>query len=107
MYLPQDELESFGADPATRRVDAAWRKLMRFQIRRARELYRSADRGIELLPPRSAACVRSARVLYSRILDEIEANDYDVFSTRARVPIVRKLVTAAWYLGGSIGKRKP
>ena len=56
---------------------------MRFQIRRARELYRSADRGIELLPPRSAACVRSARVLYSRILDEIEANDYDVFSTRA------------------------
>ena len=107
VYLPQDELESFGADPATRRVDAAWRKLMRFQIRRARELYRSADRGIELLPPRSAACVRSARVLYSRILDEIEANDYDVFSTRARVPIVRKLVTAAWYLGGSIGKRKP
>ena len=80
---------------------------MRFQIRRARELYRSADRGIELLPPRSAACVRSARVLYSRILDEIEGNDYDVFATRARVPTVRKLVTAAWYLAGSIGKRKP
>jgi phytoene synthase len=107
VYVPQDELESFGVDPATRRVDAAWRKLMRFQIERARALYQSADRGIVVLPPRSAACVRSARVLYSRILDAIEANDYDVFSRRARVPIVRKLVTAAWYLGGSIGKRKP
>jgi phytoene synthase len=80
---------------------------MQFQIARARTLYQSADSGIELLPARSAACVRSARVLYSRILDEIEANDYDVFSKRARVPIVRKLVTAAWYLAGSIGTRKP
>jgi phytoene synthase len=107
VYLPQDELASFGADPATHRVDAPWRRLMQFQIARARTLYQSADSGIELLPARSAACVRSARVLYSRILDEIEANDYDVFSKRARVPIVRKLVTAAWYLAGSIGTRKP
>ena len=53
---------------------------MRFEIERARALYTSADRGIALLPPRSAACVRSARVLYCRILDEIEGNDYDVFS---------------------------
>jgi phytoene synthase len=39
--------------------------------------------------------VGTARVLYSRILDRIEAADYDVFRTRARVPTWRKAGTAA------------
>lgn len=107
VYLPQEDLERFGADPSRRRVDPAWRQLMRFEIERARSLYESADRGIEVLPSRSAACVRSARVLYSRILDRIEANGYDVFAARARVSTPRKLATAAWYLGRSIGSKNP
>ena len=48
-----------------------------------------------MLPPRSARCVGTARVLYSQILDEIERNGYDVFSSRARVPTMRKAATAA------------
>jgi phytoene synthase len=68
---------------------------MRFEIDRARALYRDADRGIDLLPPSSARCIRAARVLYSRILDVIEANGYDVFSTRARVPTWQKAVMVA------------
>jgi phytoene synthase len=39
--------------------------------------------------------VATARVLYSRILDRIEAADYDVFRARARVPTWRKAGTAA------------
>ena len=78
---------------------------MRFEIARARALYASADQGLPWLPPRSAACVRTARILYSRILVEIEGNDYDVFSTRARVSTGRKLATAAWCFGGTIGRR--
>jgi 15-cis-phytoene synthase len=108
VYLPQEDLDRFGADPWSRQVTPAWRQLMEFEIARARSLYASADRGIEWLPPRSAACVRAARVLYSRILLEIERNGYDVFATRARVSTPRKLVTAARYLGGGvIGSRKP
>ena len=83
---------------------------MRFEIARARALYASADQGLPWLPPRSAACVRAARILYSRILVEIAGNDYDVFSTTARVSIGRKLATAAWCLGGrmgTMGTRKP
>jgi phytoene synthase len=34
-------------------------------------------------------------VLYSAILDEIEAAGYDVFAHRARVPRTRKLAIAA------------
>lgn len=95
VYLPQEDLHSFGADPARRTVDDAWRELMRFEIARCRELYRSADRGIALLPPASARCVRAARVLYSSILDEIESAGYDVFAGRVRVPRRRKLAIAA------------
>ena len=95
VYLPAEDLRRFGADVAPRRVTPAWRGLMRFESNRARQLYASADVGIALLPPWSARAIRTARVLYARILDEIEAQDYDVFARRARVPTMRKLGVAA------------
>ncbi len=94
VYLPQDDLERFGADPWRRVVDDGWRELMRFEIDRARGLYRSADRGLLWLPPASARCIGAARTLYSEILDRIEAADYDVFATRATVPTWRKAALA-------------
>ncbi|MFN8199647.1 MAG: phytoene/squalene synthase family protein [Nakamurella multipartita] len=98
VYLPQQELRRFGVQPVDlgrRRVTPQWRAFLAHEIDRARELYRAADRGLPFLPPRSARCVGTARVLYSRILDRIEAADYDVFRTRARVPTWRKAGTAA------------
>jgi phytoene synthase len=95
VYLPQQELHRFGADPARRAVDPAWRELMAFEIERARGLYRSADRGVALLPPASASCIRAARTLYSEILDRIEEAGYDVFTHRATVPTRRKALIAA------------
>jgi phytoene synthase len=94
VYLPQKDLASFGADPARRTVDSAWRALMAFEIDRCRGLYDSADRGIAMLPPSSARCIATARRLYSRILDEIERNDFDVFTQRASVPTWSKAATA-------------
>jgi len=95
VYLPAADLTMHGADPHRRVVDDGWRALMRFEIERCRTLYRSADRGIAMLPPASARCVRAARVLYAGILDRIEAAGYDVFSGRAVVPTWRKLTAAA------------
>ena len=63
---------------------------MRFELERNRALYVEADRGVPLLPPSSARCVSAARTLYARILERIEARDYDVFSGRARVPTWHK-----------------
>jgi 15-cis-phytoene synthase len=107
VYLPEEDLLRFQADPHQRQVTQEWVALMRFEIARARDLYREADRGIATLPPRSAACVRTARVLYSGILEQIEANGYDVFTTRARVSTPRKVAVAARNLAGTIGTRKP
>ena len=95
VYLPQEDLERFGADVTARRATPEWKAFLAYEIERNRALYAFADTGLAHLPPRSARCVGTARVLYSRILDRIEKADYDVFSTRARVPTWRKAVTAA------------
>jgi phytoene synthase len=90
IYLPQADLRRFGADPRLRVVTPEWEEFMRFEIARCRRLYVSADIGIGMLPPRSAKCVRAARLLYSRILDVIAKQGYDVFSRRATVPTWQK-----------------
>ena len=67
VYLPQEDLRKFGADPWERRVTPEWCDLMAFEI---------------------------ARALYSGILTEIEKAGYDVFTARVRVPTWRKLAVA-------------
>ncbi|MEO6653059.1 MAG: phytoene/squalene synthase family protein [Ilumatobacteraceae bacterium] len=93
-YLPQADLAEFGVDLSARKVTPSFRDLMRFEIGRCRGLYRAAEPGVALLPTRASRCVRTASALYERILDEIEANDHDVFTHRATVAPVRKLVLA-------------
>ena len=95
VYMPAEDLERFGADVWARKATPEWKAFLAYEIERNRALYAYADTGIAMLPPRSARCVGTARVLYSRILDRIEAADHDVFSTRARVPTWRKAGTAA------------
>jgi phytoene synthase len=95
VYIPQEDLRRFGADPHRRVADAAWADLMRFEIERCRALYRSADIGIALLPKASARCVTAARKLYSQILTRIEQADYDVFHHRATVSTASKMFGVA------------
>lgn len=91
VYLPADELTEFGADPWARRVTPAWRAFMASQVARNRALYVDALPGLDLLPKASRRCVATALVLYRRILDRIEASDYDVFTERIRVPAREKV----------------
>ncbi len=95
VYLPQEDLRRFGASPGQRRVSASWRELMRFEIARTRESTRPPTSGSRTLPAASARCIRAARRLYSAILDQIEASDYDVFTRRARVPSWRKALVVS------------
>jgi phytoene synthase len=93
VYVPQEDLERFGVDLTARRCTPAFVELMRFEIARCRELYRAAEPGFAMLPERSARCVAAAAALYGGILGRIEAQQYDVFSARARVPAAVKLAT--------------
>lgn len=94
IYLPQDELSGHGIDEgqiAQGFVDDGWRRFMQFQIDRARSLYASAWPGIVLLSPDGQFAIAAASELYSGILGQIERQDYDVFSRRARVSVTGKL----------------
>ena len=98
IYLPQDSMAGFGVtDDDIRRgiVTENFVQLMQHEIARTREIYAHADAGIHYLPRYAQLPVRLARILYSRILDKIEQNGYDVFTRRARVPTWEKLVTLA------------
>jgi phytoene synthase len=88
VYLPKDELAAFGVtrdDLASGVVDANVRRLLAFQIARARELFRAAAPGVRLLCATSRDCVRTASTLYGEILDAVEAADYRVLDRRVAV----------------------
>lgn len=89
-YIPLEDSRRFGVDLNERRVSPEFVELMRFEIERCRKLYRSAEIGTSMLPDRSAKCVGAAHTLYGRILDKIEAQDYDVFTSRASVSTTEK-----------------
>lgn len=98
IYLPLEELRAFGLteeDLARGVVDGRWRAFMRFQIARARALYRRAEEGLPALSAFGARrMVRLMAAVYGDLLRVIEDRDYDVFSSRAYVTGERKLALA-------------
>ena len=83
VYLPQDELRSFGVDEddiAEARCTPAWQALMAYQSARARAHLEDGLTLLSYLDRRSAACVGTFAGLYRRTLERIEAAGFDVFS---------------------------
>jgi 15-cis-phytoene synthase len=96
LYLPLKDLAEYGlarADLRTPTPDV--RRLIAFEVDRAREHYRRAAPGIPLLTPASQACIRTAYRLYGGILDEVVRAGYDVCGRRATVANRRRLAVAA------------
>jgi phytoene synthase len=98
VYLPADELASFDCPPGRWRDPAhakQFRDLMRFQVARARDYYRKGAALAPLLTRDGRAIFHLMSGTYARLLDEIEARGYDVFTRRVRVPKWRKLAACA------------
>jgi phytoene synthase len=86
LYLPREELTFYGIreqDIAKGRVTDNWRQFMKFQIERTRQLYEASWEGVKMLEREGQFAIGAASVFYQGILDEIEKNDYDVFTRRA------------------------
>jgi 15-cis-phytoene synthase len=97
-YLPQADLAHFDLSEAeiakataTGVVTERWRDFMRYQIERNRRLYQEALPGIQLLATDGRFAIAAAADLYSAILTDIEANDYNVFTRRAHISTWKKL----------------
>lgn len=118
LYLPRDSLGRFGVDREHLErgvVDEPVRALLRFEIARARSIYRRARPGIDLLEPAARSCVEVAYRLYGDILAAVEAADYQVL-TGPRISVGRGrrlrvagrgLLTASARAGEVAGSRLP
>ncbi|MDD5176983.1 MAG: squalene synthase HpnC [Sterolibacterium sp.] len=85
LYLPQQDLARFGVSEvqiAAGAVDDNWRLLMRYQIKRARDMMRQGAPLGRSLPGRIGLELRLIIAGGLRILEKIEAVDYDVFRFR-------------------------
>jgi phytoene synthase len=101
LYLPRQELAFHGireSDIAEGRLNDNWRQFMRFQIERTRQLYAESWPGVRMLEREGQLAIGAASVFYQGILDEIEKNDYNVFSRRASLSALGKIsrIPALW-----------
>lgn len=97
IYMPLDELARFGVSEEMllrRELTPEIIEAIKFQIARVRDLQATADAGIQYLDPISRPCIRAASELYCGIVDEIEANGYDIFNKRATTSSWRRLRVA-------------
>lgn len=94
IYLPADELAAYGISEAqlhAGRVDDAWREFLASQVARARELFARAAPLEGHVRRRSRICPSALATIYSAVLDQVEAIDYDVFAQRASLSGKHKL----------------
>ncbi len=108
IYLPLEELEEYGYSPNDLLggvINEPFIRLMQFQIARARHYYDISMPGIAYLDKECRFSITVAARLYSRILDAIERNSYNVFTRRAYVPKAEKLrsLAGAW-VGCKLGR---
>lgn len=94
VYLPREDLERFGYGEAQLRHGERgeqFRRLMRFEVERARSYYEAARPLVPLLKPAGRAVFLVMARTYRGLLEAIERRDYDVFSGRVRLSRWRKL----------------
>ncbi|PWU03618.1 MAG: phytoene/squalene synthase family protein [Terriglobia bacterium] len=93
IYLPAEDLSRFavsGQDLRTGNRTEAFLSLMRFEAARARAYYDESLPLLELVHPRSRPSLWALITIYSRLLERIEATNYDVFSRRVRLSTLEK-----------------
>ena len=90
-YLPTEDLTKFGiarSEILTRSIkasDSRWQALMRFEIKRTRDLYAQSAPGLAMLDGDAQCCARICAWGYAAILDAIEKRRYDSLHGRARI----------------------
>ncbi len=97
IYLPQEDLKRFNyseSDLINEVYNENFIELMRFEVKRTRELYHKAR---SLLHPDERPNLIAAEIMdeiYYRILEKIELKNYDVFNKRIKVSNIHKLMFA-------------
>ena len=107
VYLPQEELVAFGYDEEELfrgNATSGFRRLLAFQIERARQYYAEGLLLLPYLPQRARACVRVMVGIYSSILKDIERRPEGVFQRRVSLNTGQKLALASRELVRSLAR---
>jgi 15-cis-phytoene synthase len=95
IYFPQEDLAQCGlsaADLASPQIDLARvRPLLALEADRAREYYQAAEALIPMVNEDSQPGLWVLIAIYSRLLQKITSNQYDVFTDRIRLTVPEKL----------------
>lgn len=100
VYLPESEWQMAGCPAESwQERTPAFREMMRFQLERAKEYYAKARVLDHYLPSPGRLLFQVMWGTYRQLLQEIENCEYDVFSSRVKVPRWRKLriLASAWW----------
>ena len=93
IYLPQDELDRFGVranDIIHAHAAPGFSALMRFQVTRARAIYRRALDGLPAADRRAQRPGLIMAAIYRALLDAIERADFQVLDRRVALSPLRK-----------------
>ena len=101
LYLPREELAFYGiqeSDLSQGRTSDNWRQFMKFQIDRTRQLYTESWAGVKMLESEGQLAIGAASIFYQGILEEIEKDNYNVFTHRASLNTLAKAsrIPAIW-----------
>lgn len=112
IYLPIEHLKKFNVSEEqifAQRIDDNYRELVKYEIELARKYYEKAQEGVYMLSETGRLPVQTSLDCYRKILDKIEANNYDSLTTRAYVDKWEKLFTIpfSWYRTQEIHKTFP
>ena len=112
IYLPREDMQQFGVTEEqifAQHLDDNYRRMMKYQIARARMYYERARRGVFMLAEESRLPVQTSLDAYGRILDKIEENDYDSLTKRAYVDKWEKLsiIPFSWYRTTDVSRTLP
>jgi phytoene synthase len=101
LYLPREDLSTFGCRIEDRRIVGDFAGLARFEAARAADWYERGLRLVPLLDRPSASCVTAMAGIYRRLLRRIEHEPETVLAGRLSLPSWEKGWVAARSLVGA------
>ena len=95
IYMPQLELQQFNINlneyKLTKKIDNKFISFIDFQINKNKDIYKFSQIGIDNLHINDKKSINLSKILYSKILDKIQDNEYKLFSDKIKVSFLEKL----------------
>ncbi|MBM3784800.1 MAG: phytoene/squalene synthase family protein [Acidobacteria bacterium] len=91
VYLPTEDLRRFGVEPGRLDYTREFVELMRYEATRARQFYDDAMPLIQLVHRESRASLWALIQIYYRLLNRIEARQFQVLEQRIRLSTAEKV----------------